>query len=215
MVRFTRDGAIDGQFGIAGTRVIDRGGADAIRAIALQAGRTRRGGRDAAGRAGAWSSPAWAPTARSTGASARDGSTGFPTRGGEVANGVGIQRDGRIVVVGTSGGSMLVARFLPGGAPDPSFSGDGRRLIDIGGVDSLSAVALQPDGRIVAAGTTGAGGGDVAVVRLQSKGTASTPKPQPTPPRPRPRPLCSARGAARRSSAPRGATCWSAPAAAT
>ena len=183
VVRFTRDGAIDGQFGIAGTRVIDRGGADVIRAIALQAdGRVV-----VAGRGG----PRGSLVVSRLGADGTldrrfggDGSTGFPTRRGEIANGMGVQRDGRIVVVGTSGDSMLVARFLPGGAPDTSFSGDGRRLIDLGGADSLSAVALQPDGRIVAAGTTGAGGGDVAVVRLQSTGTASTPKPTPTRPTP-------------------------------
>jgi uncharacterized delta-60 repeat protein len=94
------------------------------------------------------------------------------------ASDVAIQRDGRIVVVGTSdqGGvdKAAVARFKPGGALDKTFSNDGKRIISFGsGADTAGGVAIQGDGRIVVAGdslqpTTG---DDVAIARLNSSGT--------------------------------------------
>lgn len=74
--------------------------------------------------------------------------------------GVGVQDDGRIVVAGVAKGSteydVLVARYTSAGALDATFSGDGRLLLDIGGVDNrASAMLLQPDGKIVVAGTQG------------------------------------------------------------
>lgn len=68
-----------------------------------------------------------------------------------------IQPDGKIVAAGNgedAGFTVLVARFTGGGALDPSFSGDGRDLTQLGGLSSaFGSVALQPDGKILAAGT--------------------------------------------------------------
>jgi uncharacterized delta-60 repeat protein len=75
---------------------------------------------------------------------------GAPTSGEEAV----LQRDGKIVVVGTrQGSSAAVARFFPNGAVDTSFSGDG---IATEGGSSL-AVELQPDGKIVTGGASGGG----------------------------------------------------------
>ncbi len=65
-----------------------------------------------------------------------------------------VQTDGKIVVVGGSGGSFAVARYNPDGSLDTGFDGDGRLTTDFGGDDKAGAVALQADGKIVAAGTT-------------------------------------------------------------
>ena len=165
-VRFTDQGAIDGSFGIAGTRVVDAGGADAVRALALRPdGRIVAagvGGRRAAvqlWRLNADGSP--------DGSFGRRGVTGFtaPKRS-EAANALALQANGKIVIAGSIGRDMLVARFQPGGAPDTTFGRDGRRVVQFGGRDVGEGVAIQPDGAIVAAGRTSAGDGDVAVVRM-------------------------------------------------
>jgi uncharacterized delta-60 repeat protein len=70
-----------------------------------------------------------------------------------------LQSDGKIVAAGSRFGSggygaaVALARYLPTGALDPTFSGDG--LVGIFGSDDSShgaAVVLQPDGKIVVAG---------------------------------------------------------------
>lgn len=56
----------------------------------------------------------------------------------------------------------------PIGSLDPAFGGNGGNIeIELGGVDALNAVVVQPDGKIVAAGTNGK---DAVVVRLLANG---------------------------------------------
>jgi uncharacterized delta-60 repeat protein len=93
-----------------------------------------------------------------------------------------VQRDGRIVAVGWRfrGGDaqddmlLAVTRFLPDGRLDPSFSRDGRLSFDFGYGDDLgSAVALQPNGRIVVGGVASyryRTEADFVVVRLRQDG---------------------------------------------
>jgi uncharacterized delta-60 repeat protein len=93
--------------------------------------------------------------------------TGFG--GSDQANAVAIQGDGKIVAGGFGGlpGDFALARYDPGGSLDPSFSGDGRQNTDFGSDDGANGVALQGDGKIVAAGI-GRGGNqatDFAVAR--------------------------------------------------
>ena len=71
-----------------------------------------------------------------------------------------LQADGKIVVAGTSyfanatsGHDFLVARFNANGSVDTSFGGTGYVLTDFAAYEQLHAVALQSDGKIVAAGT--------------------------------------------------------------
>ena len=69
-----------------------------------------------------------------------------------------VQPDGKVVAVGDGEGqgfTVLVLRLTAGGALDPSFSGDGRDLTQLGQLSSgFAAVALQPDGKSLAAGWT-------------------------------------------------------------
>jgi len=89
-----------------------------------------------------------------------------------------LQPDGAIVAAGrTNGekrGDMLVARFLSNGALDPSFGGShaGIAVDDLGTAEEgLSAVALTPDGAIVAGGVVAPRpNGDLAVMRYDSRG---------------------------------------------
>jgi uncharacterized delta-60 repeat protein/uncharacterized repeat protein (TIGR01451 family) len=67
------------------------------------------------------------------------------------------QADGKLVVGGTidaGAGGGVVARFLPDGTPDPSFSSDGIARIGVAGA-IVEDVAVQPDGKVVAVGTVG------------------------------------------------------------
>ncbi len=97
--------------------------------------------------------------------------------GGDFAADVVVQPDGRIVVAGSTGAGgvsdFALARYLPNGSLDRSFSDDGMvttAFPDGAGGTGASGIALQPDGRIVAAG----GAGEFAVVRYNADGTLDT-----------------------------------------
>jgi uncharacterized delta-60 repeat protein len=66
-----------------------------------------------------------------------------------------------------------LVRYTASGALDPRFGRNGRVRTDLGAVvgEGIRGVAVQPDGRIVAAGDTqGAGGSDLGVARYRSGG---------------------------------------------
>ena len=81
-----------------------------------------------------------------------------------------LQPDGKIVVAGYTdvGGDtdFAVARFMPNGALDTSFGSGGKSIFDLGGNDFGAALALQPDGKSVVAGSTDAGSGVLTNVAL-------------------------------------------------
>jgi uncharacterized delta-60 repeat protein len=92
-----------------------------------------------------------------------------------------IQADGKIVVIGFSGDANLqntnfaVARFNPNGSLDPTFSGDGRQTTNLGGDDVAIGVALQADGKIVAAGQKDTfSAGYFALARYNTDGSLDT-----------------------------------------
>ncbi len=84
------------------------------------------------------------------------------------------QTDGKIVVVGQSGGfstnpDMAILRLDDTGfRPDPSFGTDGKQTVDFfGHIDSAEAVVQQADGKLVVGGFARSGAGNVfAAVRL-------------------------------------------------
>ncbi|CAN5673266.1 hypothetical protein BH24ACT25_BH24ACT25_11770 [soil metagenome] len=100
----------------------------------------------------------------------------------DMASGVAIDSQGRIVVIGThhsndtrSYSFFAVARLKLDGSLDRSFSGDGRTLIDPDRVGLAPAnhgedVAIQPDGRLLLVGGTGTYKSLFALVRLRSDG---------------------------------------------
>ena len=87
--------------------------------------------------------------------------------GSDFARAAALQPNGKIVVAGYSGGpaaGLTAVRLQPGGALDTTFSSDGKTTL--GFVEKGSAVAVQPDGRIVLVGPTSLGR-DIAVARLE------------------------------------------------
>lgn len=76
-----------------------------------------------------------------------------------VVGALALQADGRIIAAGLSLGDVNedfgLARNNPDGSLDTTFDSDGKVTTDFGSNDSLSAIVIQPDGRIVAAGIGG------------------------------------------------------------
>ncbi|HEV2905948.1 MAG TPA: hypothetical protein VGZ50_01310, partial [Actinomycetota bacterium] len=98
----------------------------------------------------------------------------------DVASGVAIQADGKIVAVGTvhvpsATTDFGLARYTTNGSLDTTFDGDGKLTTDIGVSDSAAAVALQGDGKIVAAGSASmSGDGEFALARYNTNGSLDT-----------------------------------------
>ena len=79
----------------------------------------------------------------------------------DIANAAALQADGKIVTAGirfvgisASTGDFLVARYNTDGTIDKTFGQGGSVVTDFGMTESASAVAIQPDGKIVVAGGT-------------------------------------------------------------
>jgi uncharacterized delta-60 repeat protein len=77
--------------------------------------------------------------------------TTFGVRG--VARAIVLQPDQKIVLAGTNGGGFALARYDSDGTLDASFGNGGKVATALSAGGSAYAVALQPDGRIVAAGS--------------------------------------------------------------
>ncbi len=109
--------------------------------------------------------------------------TDFPASTFDRANALVVQPDGKTVVVGqvvnigeNLGQGFAVVRFKANGSPDDSFGSNGRVVFGENN-SQAQAVALQPDGKIVVAGTRVGGGNqsdDFAVGRLNIDGTLDT-----------------------------------------
>ena len=92
-----------------------------------------------------------------------------------------VQPDGKILIAGYAfdsnlGDSMVIARYNANGTLDSGFANGGIFRYEHGNVystDQLRGIALQPDGKIVAAGrvTIGNGNPAFAVIRLNPNGT--------------------------------------------
>ena len=98
------------------------------------------------------------------------------------ARALAVQPDGKIIIAGGchngTDSDFCVARLTANGALDPAFAGPsgnagGKFLLPVGaGNDGVAAVAVQPDGKIVLAGTCAVGGlNSFCLARLQSDGS--------------------------------------------
>jgi uncharacterized delta-60 repeat protein len=95
------------------------------------------------------------------------------------ARSVVIQGDGKIVAAGYSNGKFAIARYNPNGSLDTSFDGDGVVLTSFGFYfDQAYSVAIQSDGKIVAAGSTtesrSPDAEDLAIARYNTDGSLDT-----------------------------------------
>jgi uncharacterized delta-60 repeat protein len=94
---------------------------------------------------------------------------------------VAVQSDGKIVVAGSTeyrnnnnlAGGFAIVRYNQDGSLDNSFDGDGKMITEIPNryFGSASSVLIQPDGKIVAAGTTSGTTVNQTIVRYNSDGS--------------------------------------------
>jgi uncharacterized delta-60 repeat protein len=186
LTRYRQGGTLDPTFGTGGKVILDFGGLgrfDEIRALAV-----RPGGRIVAAgtaEAGGFGSDFALARFRSDGTL----DPGFGT-GGKVTTdfgggtdqirGLAVQADGKLVAAGSvvtaeGGENFGVARYRPDGTLDPGFGVGGKVVTAVAegeGFDRAQAVALQGDGKIVAAGLAPVGPNVVfALVRYHPDGT--------------------------------------------
>jgi uncharacterized delta-60 repeat protein len=102
--------------------------------------------------------------------------------GSDSANALVLQPDGKLIAggysyqgSGTNNDAALV-RFNPNGSLDTSFNGSGKVTTPIGSADNAAyALALQPDGKLLAAGRSWSGSSyDFALARYNSNGSLDT-----------------------------------------
>jgi uncharacterized delta-60 repeat protein len=168
--RLNPDGSLDSTFAGDGARGIDSGGSEAAFAVALQpdgkivvAGYTSLDVDGAVYRLN--------PDGSLDSSFDGDGARGIGGPGIQMLGDVALQSDGRIVLAGVSGSDALFARLTPSGLPDPDFDSDGIQTLDGEGNDAADAVAIQPDGKIVASGQSSLGG---LAFRLRPDGSPDT-----------------------------------------
>lgn len=103
----------------------------------------------------------------------------------DIANSVTLQADGKIIAAGRSqvGNNQFfaLARYTSAGSLDPTFDTDGKLTADFNcGWNEALSVSVQPDGKIIAAGSAGINdysnfpAADFALVRFNSDGTTDT-----------------------------------------
>jgi len=102
--------------------------------------------------------------------------------GNDAGNGMTIQADGKIVVVGQAASTpsvdAAIVRYNTDGSLDTTFSGDGIALAHFAtgatGFDAANAVAIQPDQKLVVVGTTQAPSTIGFIARFNTDGSLDT-----------------------------------------
>jgi len=164
LARYNSDGSLDAGFGTGGKVATNFGNGAGANAIAIQSdGKIVIGGGAFLGNS---TQNDFALVRYNTngaldtsfGASGKV-TTDFFARDDQV-NAIAIQGDGKIVAAGVASPALLLsvfalARYDGSGSLDPSFDTDGKVTADLFGLAAgANAVAIQSDGKIVAAGTT-------------------------------------------------------------
>ena len=106
--------------------------------------------------------------------------------GGSLGQGwaIAIQPDGKIIVAGDNGypnndyccGEVALARYNTNGSLDTTFDGDGKATTSFG-IDRLASarsIVIQPNGKILVAGSSSLGYSDFALARYNANGSLDT-----------------------------------------
>ena len=172
LARYNANGTLDTFFGTGGKVITNIGADDSVNALVLQTDGELIAAGSSAFNPVCFTFPCpsygYFALARYTPAGTLDPSFG---NSGQVTTDIGghaygyaitIQADGKILVGGASQGSsnldFTLARYLPSGPLDSTFGTAGKVVTSSSGNDYVRGIALQGDGKIVAAGFSDASG---------------------------------------------------------
>jgi uncharacterized delta-60 repeat protein len=184
LARYNTDGSLDSTFGVSGRVITDFGGFDEARALALQPnGKAIAAGLTSNGPSSSFALARFNSDGSLDSAFGAGGKTTTTFGGlGQRASAVALQFNGKIVAAGVAflgppmagTSAFALARYNSNGNLDSTFGSGGKVLTSFGIFDKANAVALQMDGRIVAAGSANntrfANGGDFALARYDGDG---------------------------------------------
>ena len=193
VIRYNNDGTLDKTFNSVGTVLKDFGQYNIAYGVAIQPdGKILAAGYQqnaVASEAGFSVTPLIARYNSDGSPDASFGSAGIATVSHapvESAKALAVQQDGRIVVAGNKilpSGAMrgpsafTVSRVESDGSMDLTFGSEGKVSTSFDQVDFLNTIVVQPDGKIVAVGDSGAtdtgetGGRSVAIARYNADGS--------------------------------------------
>ncbi|PYE53229.1 delta-60 repeat domain-containing protein, partial [Deinococcus yavapaiensis] len=164
LARYTPNGTLDATFGSGGILTTSIGaGDDSISALALQPdGKLVAAGRTSNGSEYDFALIRYTPSGTLDSTFGSSGVVTTDLGGTDTASALALQPDGKLVAVGqTYNGvswNFALARYATSGTLDSTFGSSGKVTTSIGAVyDSATALVLEPDGKIVAAGQTNNG----------------------------------------------------------
>jgi uncharacterized delta-60 repeat protein len=156
LARYNPDGTLDAGFGTGGAVTTDiAGGDDFAHALAVQAdGKLVAAGVAPTATGSAFALARYNPDGTLDPSFGTGGTVTTDLNGG--ANALVVQVDGKLVAAGVAGNDFALARYNPNGTLDASFGTGGTVTTDFAGTsDNAFALAVQADGKLVAAGGTG------------------------------------------------------------
>lgn len=171
VTRFLSDGRVDTSFGQQGHVTVDIGaGVASVASVAVQSSGRILVAVTAAGSSG--SSGCYVAGLSAAGrldaSFGQSGVVRVDLGRDAAAAGLAIQSNGSVVVVGSGGGRMAVARLTSSGSLDATFGEGGRVFVQAGGETTGQAITILAGGGLIAAGEAGGIG---VVARLDASGS--------------------------------------------
>jgi uncharacterized delta-60 repeat protein len=170
LVRYAADGSIDSSFGSGGMSTTAVGGEDLGGLLLQPDGKIVAAGSDGV----AFGLARVNPDGSSDTSFGSGGTVTTPITG--LLYAATLAPDGKIIVAGGSAGAFLLVRYTASGSLDTSFGSGGVVSTPFGTDSRATAVTVQPDGKIVAAGviSPALNSYDFGLVRYQANGSLDT-----------------------------------------